>query len=106
MGTMLSANSLEASSSRTDRRPSMTTTAFSRMASRKVSSTLGNTITSMVPVRSSTLVKAITLLDLVVIMRFLTTAQTTRTRSPSVTWASSPVRSLMVWEPMRADFSR
>ena len=53
-------------------------------------------ITSMVPVRSSTLVKAIMLLDFVVIMRFLTTAHTMRTFSPSCTWASSPVRALMV----------
>ena len=35
-------------------------------------------MTSMVPVRSSTLVKAIMLLDFVVIMRFLTTAHTIR----------------------------
>ena len=37
----------------------MTTTAFSLSASRKVSSTRGKTMTSIVPVRSSTLVKAI-----------------------------------------------
>ena len=36
-------------------------------------------MTSMVPVRSSTLVKAIMVLDLVVIIRFLTMVQTMRT---------------------------
>ena len=41
-----------------------------------------------------------------VIMRLFTTAHTMRTFSPSFTWASSPVRSLMVWDAMRADCSR
>ena len=36
-------------------------------------------MTSIVPVRSSTLVKAIIVLDLVVIIRFLTTVHTIRT---------------------------
>ena len=57
----------------------MTTTAFSLSASRKVSSTRGKTMTSIVPVRSSTLVKAIIVLDLVVIIRFLTIVHTIRT---------------------------
>ena len=79
LGVVLSAISLEGSSSRTERRPSMTTTAFSLSASRKVSSTRGKTMTSIVPVRSSTLVKAIIVLDLVVIIRFLTMVHTIRT---------------------------
>ena len=62
-----------------ERRPSMTTTAFSLSASRKVASTRGKTMTSIVPVRSSTLVKAIIVLDLVVIIRFLTMVHTIRT---------------------------
>ena len=41
--------------------------------------TRGKTMTSIVPVRSSTLVKAIIVLDLVVIIRFLTMVHTIRT---------------------------
>ena len=50
----------------------------------------GNTSSSMLPVRSSTVVKAISVLDLVVMILFLTIVQTSVTVWLSNCFASSP----------------
>ena len=79
-----------ASSSLTEARPVVTTTAFSCKYARQLVSTRGNTNSSIVPVRSSMVVKAINVLDFVVMILFLTTVHTRVTVWLSKSLAFSP----------------